>query len=364
MRRAALLALATAALVVLPTSPASAHTVRGVGATDFTSRLVSVSPASPGLRVRLVENGARLELTNTSPVEVTVLGYNNEPYLRVGPDGVFRNSNSPATYLNRTPLAAALPAALQRSGALPVPVWQRISSGHSALWHDHRTHWRSPLLPPGVRARPGVAQPVLEWQVRLLRGGEAVTISGTVTWIPSPSPWLLLGGAFVLCVVVVFGARTRWWGPVLGVALAALLVGDAVHAGGVAFDYVGSLGRHLLLIFATSYYSVIAWALGLVGLRMLVRRKVDGLFLSLFSGLVIVVFGGLTDFRVLDRSSAPFALPVAVERGLVALTIGLGAGMVIGSILALRANGVRAESVGAADPVDAVDPIGAEASTA
>ena len=341
MRRVAVLGLVAAVLVVLPASPASAHTVSGVGATDFSSRVVSISPPQPGLRVRLVENGARLEVTNESPVDVTVLGYDNEPYLRVGPAGVFRNVNSPATYLNRSPVAAPLPARLQRSGALPAPVWQRLTTGHSALYHDHRTHWRSPLLPPGVRARPGVEQPVLNWQVGLVRAGEAITVDGTVTWVPSPSPWLAVAGAFLLGLLVVLGARTRWWGRVLAVALVAMIAGDAVHAVGVAFDYVGSLSRHVLLIFATSYYSVIAWVLGLFGVRLLWRRNLDGLFLGLFSALVMGVFGGLTDFRVLDRATAPFALAIGLERGVVAATIGLGGGVVIGAILALRRNSAR-----------------------
>jgi hypothetical protein len=273
-----------------------------------------------------------------------VRGDSEEPYLRVGPGGVFQNTNSPASYLNRTRQGSAVPARLQAPNPLPAPVWQRIGPGHTARWHDHRTHWRSPLLPPGVRARPALEQPVLDFQVGLMRAGEPVTVSGTVTWVPSPSPWLLLGVVLVLGAAVVLGARSRSWGPVLAVALAALIAVDAVHAVGVAFDYAGSLARHLLLIFGTNYYSVIAWVLGLFGLRMLVRRNVDGLFLALFSGLVMAVFGGLADFRVLDRSQAPFALPVGLERVVVAATIGLGLGVVIGSILALRRNDVRVEA--------------------
>jgi hypothetical protein len=143
---------------------------------------------------------------------------------------------------------------------------------------------------------------------------------------------------------VVLGSRTSWWGAALGAALAVLVAVDAVHAVGVAFDYVGSLPHHLLLILATSYYSVIAWVLALFGLRMLLRRNVDGLFPGLFSAFVITVFGGLTDFRVLDRSQAPFAFPVSIERGLVALSIGIGAGVVVGSIVALRRNGAPVAS--------------------
>jgi hypothetical protein len=341
VHRAGLMLFAVIVLVLVPAAPASAHTVSGVGATDFTSRVDSIVPAEPGLQVRFIENATRIELTNSSAVEVTVLGYSGEPYLRVGPGGVFQNVNSPATYLNKTRQGGVVPARLQGTAPLPAPVWQSVASGPTARWHDHRTHWRLPLLPPGVRANPSLAQPVLAWQIGLVRGGQPVTVNGTVLWVPSPSPWAWVGLAVVLAVVVALAGRVRWWGPALAGALALLVGADAVHAVGVGLDYAGGLPRQLVLIFGTSYYSIVAWILGLLGARLLLRRNIDGLFLAVFSALVMTVFGGFTDFRVLDRSEAPFAFPVTLERGLVSLTLGVGLGVIVGSILALRANSVR-----------------------
>jgi hypothetical protein len=338
-RTAAFLALLIA-VVVVPGTPASAHTVSGAGATNFKTTLVSVAPAEPGLRMRVVENGSRLELSNTSSVEITVLGYQGEPYLRVGPQGVFENRRSPATYLNRTRQGGALgPDADYKA----VPVWQKTSDGHTALWHDHRIHWMLPQPPLPVRQRPAVQRLVFTWTVALVRAGQPVTVTGTLSWVPGPSalPWLALAG--VLLVGTLAGCASRRWGAALAVALVALIAVDAVHATGVAFDFAGSLPRHLLLIVGASYYSIIAWALGLFGLRMLARRNVDGIFVSLFCGLVIVVFGGLADFRVLDRSQAPFAFPVSTERALIAASLGLGLGLVIGSVWAFRRNNVPVE---------------------
>ena len=48
-------------------SPASAHSVSGVGATNWQTTLTSLSPAPAGLTVKVVENGSRLELTNRRP---------------------------------------------------------------------------------------------------------------------------------------------------------------------------------------------------------------------------------------------------------------------------------------------------------
>lgn len=50
--------------------------------------------------MEIIEFGNRLRLTNTSDETVSVPGYSAEPYLEISPDGVRRNENSPATYLN------------------------------------------------------------------------------------------------------------------------------------------------------------------------------------------------------------------------------------------------------------------------
>lgn len=90
MKRATLAAVLAVGWILVLATPASAHTVSGVGATNWKSVLTSVSPTVPGLSVRLVEGGSRLEVTNHGP-EILVLGYDGEPYLRVGPEGVFEN---------------------------------------------------------------------------------------------------------------------------------------------------------------------------------------------------------------------------------------------------------------------------------
>jgi len=47
-----------------------------------------------GLRIEAIDAGARLRLRNATGQEVVVLGYAGEPYLRVGPAGVFENRRS------------------------------------------------------------------------------------------------------------------------------------------------------------------------------------------------------------------------------------------------------------------------------
>ncbi|HSS11692.1 MAG TPA: hypothetical protein VLL25_17530, partial [Acidimicrobiales bacterium] len=59
--------------------PASAHTVSGVGATNWRTTIVGISPPVPGLSGKVIETGSRLELTNHGP-EVVIHGYEGEPY--------------------------------------------------------------------------------------------------------------------------------------------------------------------------------------------------------------------------------------------------------------------------------------------
>src|SRR5215217_7940984 len=82
-------------------APASAHSVSGAGATNYRTVLDDVTPAVEGVEITVIENGSRIELTNTTDTEIVVRGYEDESYLRVGSDGVFENRNSPATYINQ-----------------------------------------------------------------------------------------------------------------------------------------------------------------------------------------------------------------------------------------------------------------------
>ena len=79
--------------------PAAVHTVGGAQASNYQTRIRAIEPPVAGLRVEVVDAGARLR--NTTGQEVVVLGDAGEPYLRVGPAGVFENRRSPATYRNR-----------------------------------------------------------------------------------------------------------------------------------------------------------------------------------------------------------------------------------------------------------------------
>jgi hypothetical protein len=73
-------------------APAAAAHPRAKGyARGFQSRVVAVQPEIAGLDVHVVGDDDRLRLENTSATEVVVLGYDGEPYLRIGPNGARRS---------------------------------------------------------------------------------------------------------------------------------------------------------------------------------------------------------------------------------------------------------------------------------
>ncbi len=82
--------------------------------------------ASPS-RSSTAATGSSLE--SDGGEEVVILGYDGEPYLRFTADGVFRNTRSPATYLNEDRFAnVTVPASADPEAP---PEWERVSSSQT-----------------------------------------------------------------------------------------------------------------------------------------------------------------------------------------------------------------------------------------
>jgi hypothetical protein len=326
-------------LVVATAPPAAAHSVAGVSGTNYRTRLLSMTPPVPGLELRVIEIGSRLELTNGTAHDATVLGYQDEPYLRVGPDGVFENARSPATYINAS-RKGTTPVPSTASSTAP-PEWRKVSSSHTARWHDHRAHWMGDKDPPVVRRAPGRQHVIVpEWRVEMQWNGQTVAAVGDLVWVPGPSPlpWVLLIVAAL--VVVALAGLTRAWAPLIAGALVAVVGVDVVHAAGVGFAAAGTTAAKLARLVSGSFFSVVAWVVAVVAIKYLVRRSPDGLLLAAFAGVVIALFGGVADLSALSRSQVPFAFSPAVARAAVSLTTGLGFGVAVGAVLAIVRHGL------------------------
>ena len=312
--------------MIATATPAAAHTVGGVNATNYRTEIRSVTPAAAALTIRAIDNGARLELTNSGRQDVVVEGYDGEPYLRIGPRGVFENARSPARYLNRVLRNPEPPPASADPDA--PPEWVRVSSGNTARWHDHRTHWMGVTDPPVVRRAPGAEHLIQRFHLLLHVGDQTVHVRGDVRWIPGPSPWPWIAGAAVLAIGTVLGARTRRAAAVLAAVLVIALVAAVVHAAGAWTVSSASLGKRA----GDALPTLGAVALGVVALVQLRRRGIRAAApLLVFAGLFLGIAIGLADLSALYKSQLPTDLPYALDRLTITLALGGGFGVAVGA---------------------------------
>jgi hypothetical protein len=314
--------------------PAAAHVGGGAAGSNFDGRVVSVTPALPGVTVRILQFGDEFELVNETDTEVLVPGYSDEPYLRIGPDGVWRNALSPATYINLDRFGkVAVPEDADGSGE---PRWERVSTEPRYVWHDHRTHWMSEtLLPPAVAAEPDRSHTVSEWTVPLRHGDTDVVVAGELTWSPPPSPWLVWPLYVALALLApAAGLLARTARP-LGVLL---LVGAAAalwHAAATPEppSTISSHGGAILSALLPALTAALVAGLGFRASRR-GRGAMTGLLAVVLGWLLLVQ--GLPDVDVLWSANVLSGGPQPMARVAVALLLSLGAGLVVGGITAVR----------------------------
>ena len=319
------------AVVVVAAQPAAAHDVPGIKPSNFETTVRGTTPRVPGLTVRPIDLGNELELRNDTGADVVVLGYQGEPYLRVGPRGVFENRRSPATYLNRTRDGKTrVPGDADPAAA---PEWNRLASGTVARWHDHRAHWMGTDDPPEVARAPDQRHVVDHWSLQLRRGTQEVTAAGDLLWLPGPSPWGWVLGALAIALALVALSRTPIWRWMLAGALGIVVVSETAHVVGTWNATSAAFATKI----GASVYSIGGIALAVVALVWLVvRPPYNAIPAVLFAGLIVAFAGGLADLTTLTHSQLPTDVPTDVARLEVALALGLGAGLAASAALRLR----------------------------
>jgi hypothetical protein len=230
------------AVVFGPAQPAFAHGGNGGATSDYRIEVTGFQGDASGIEVHPVELGNRMELVRTTAKEVQIPGYDGEPYIRLGADGVFVNLNSPAYYTN-----------LDRFARKPIPTtatdtatpnWQKLSDGTSVRWHDHRTHWMDTTPRADVRADPGVERVIFPAnQVNLVVDGRKVVAIVKVTWLPPPSriAWLVassLGACALLAALVLVPSWRRFEMAFALTAAVLCLVGSGISKFRVAASAV------------------------------------------------------------------------------------------------------------------------------
>jgi hypothetical protein len=312
-----------AAVVVLAggvLAPADVAFADPAGPTDYETTITSIEPAVAGVEVSVVGGDAFLRVDVEPGIEVVVLGYQQEPYLRIRTDGVVEeNQRSPATYLNADRYGGGTAPA----GADPTlePNWRQVGTGGTWSWHDHRAHWMSPEPPPD--AEPGAE--IQTSTVPLVVNGVPVTVGVSTTWLPEPSGVPLAAGAAaglaLVVVALVRRARPAW--ALLVVALAAV---------GIGIWQYRSLPPETgpLLV----WWLLPAVAAGSLLVALLLGRRLVSYALVLLAALELAAWVWVrrdAAFRAVIPTDAPYWL----DRGVMAATGTVAAVVAIGAAVAM-----------------------------
>ncbi|GAB3858325.1 hypothetical protein ACFPIJ_19150 [Dactylosporangium cerinum] len=289
-------------------TPAAAHGADAPAAVDYVVRVDSVSV--PGVTVRAVEGGARLELRSTTDRTVVVLGLQGEPFLRVDRDGVAENRRSPTWSASRSLTGRA--ARTGETGSSD-PAWRRVSAQRTVRWHDERARelparaWSVPLEVDGTT--PGI-------------------VRGTIVRAAPPQTGWWWAGAVLAAVVVsvvssAAAPRSRWVLAAVAAVAGAVVVAWIVAGAGLATSPAEHLGTQLLARLWPLLTGV--GVLAAAALQVLCRPAAN--IVTAIAGACLAVMTGFADAAVFSNGS--LAGP-GWSRWAVAVALGGGLGLLAG----------------------------------
>jgi hypothetical protein len=288
---------------------ASAHVGRTLPvATDFTARITA---SVPGVTAKVVDGDQSLWLRAPAAAVVSVPGIFGEPLLRFDRRGIWLNLRSPtaqADGIDRTDLRPT-------AGGTP-PLWHRVTTGHSYLWHDHRLHALEPVARAGGAAGPWSIPFVVDGAKRSLRGALHYSAPGAVwAWIAVPVVLALMSAL----------AATRSASALVVLALAATAAVWAIRVGRELY------GRPAVPIVGWIEIAItcVVGALFLFGLTR--RSAGTRVFTAFFVGFG-ALYEGLTMLPVLTHAIALNALPSLLARIAEGVVIAAGIGTLGGSV--------------------------------
>lgn len=200
--------LAVVAALLIPallTATATAHESNP----DYESTVRAIKPPTEGFTARIAGGDDRIVATNRSDQRVVIRGYEDEPYVRLEPNGdVFVNERSPAFYLNEERLGRVeVPDSANPKAS---PQWQKVGQAYRYEWHDHRAHWMGQGVPGAVKDQ-AVRTKVFDWQVPVEIGKSEGAIVGDLYWRGaneggSPTSTATIVFASVVVLMLIIGA--------------------------------------------------------------------------------------------------------------------------------------------------------------
>ena len=304
MRRA-LPATAIALAALAAPSSADAHGRTKRIAVDYEARVAPLRPPLAGaVELRTYPTDLAVRLTALHGHRVVVLGYQGEPFLRLGPDGASVNAAS------LTAAGAGLTKRTDDRG------WRPYARRPSVVWHDARVH----SLPPGVDRRT--------WTIPVRVDGAPADLSGELTRVAAPPawPWLVVAAVFAAAAALLLVRRAsgalRTASEVLGWVAAGATV---LSSSGFAASATASEDTWLEAGIEIGVVLLLA-AFLVHGSRD--TRALSGALLGLMALTV-----GLTSIPVLLHGVVLSALPGTVARASVVVAISAGAAAVVCGLL-------------------------------
>lgn len=208
-------------LSLLPLAPAHLGSGDSVQPRNTESVIEKISPAVPGgVKIEIVGADTFVRLTAVG-VRAEVRGYDEEPYLRISEDGLVEINDASVTAVLNGDRYGNVDTSQMKPGA--VPQWRTLSVDGIAMWHDHRSHWMSPLKPATVDADGTV----LKWDIPMTIAGKATVVSGTLYLRDQASIawWLLIIPAVAVAVALSLLRRRSFFALVVGASLLGVVTG-------------------------------------------------------------------------------------------------------------------------------------------
>ena len=281
MTRLAVTLTALATAVMLHPAPALAHTISSDPvAGNYRSQVMSVVPATPLLRLRVVDGDQRLWMSVAPGARAVVLGIQGEPFLRFAGGRVDVNTRSVTASIDRL-IPGAPPPSFASSAT---PAWRQVSSSQAYMWPEHRIGSLEPvaLHQPGARPR---------WSLPIIVNGRRVLVTGDLERVAPPSRWLIavVAAAALALLAAGFWRRTadvrpqmlNWLALITLVALVVARLGRELYGrpdlGAGNFTELavtialGVAAGYLLLRGAPDTRSLVALVVGVVGLYQVAR---------------------------------------------------------------------------------------------
>lgn len=134
-------------ILLLTPSNAFAHGIGGTSGSDSTAKVKNISPHTDQFTATSVENGQRIKITRRSKNDLIVVGIESEQYLKFSDDGVFVNEKSSTSIINKSSNASGNASdyaeEFKKTSSDPnePPIWKKLSSSQTYIFHDHRTHY-------------------------------------------------------------------------------------------------------------------------------------------------------------------------------------------------------------------------------